>query len=199
MPLFWYLNLEHFTPTKQNYFIKYSHYFTHLFSWSNHIADIKKPLLKKGCRLTEAYWLLTRQTTHFRSRRSNQKLIVAKYTLPRFFGIIVQKLFNWVSIEASSSLEGRSAGRSDRHTAAILTAISISSSSISCPRIVLSSTSRASPACCICLSHCPKLPPLAASPKNGSNGSLPVNRTPNMTPKLNTSLLSVYLLSSKRN
>ncbi|KAJ6428451.1 hypothetical protein OIU84_023810 [Salix udensis] len=94
----------------------------------------------------------------------------------------------------SSSLEGLSAGISDRQTTAILTAMSISSSSTSSPRILLSSASLASPACCKCRSQGPKLPPLAVSPKNGSVGSLPVNKTPNIIPKLKTSLLSVYLL-----
>eukprot|EP00268_Persea_americana_P001793 TRINITY_DN10542_c0_g1_i2.p1 TRINITY_DN10542_c0_g1~~TRINITY_DN10542_c0_g1_i2.p1 ORF type:complete len:106 (+),score=9.29 TRINITY_DN10542_c0_g1_i2:357-674(+) len=94
----------------------------------------------------------------------------------------------------SSSLEGRSAGKSDKHTTAILTAISISSSSTSSPRRALSNPWRASPACCKCLSHLPKLPP-PDSLKNGSKGSLPVNRTPKITPKLKISLLSVYLLT----
>lgn len=109
----------------------------------------------------------------------------------------LQKLCSWVSMWTSSSLEGLSAGTSDRHLTAILIAISISSSSTSSPRILLSSTSRASPACCKCLSHCPKLTPLAGSPKNGSVGSLPVNKTPNIIPKLKTSLLSVYLFQTK--
>lgn len=78
-----------------------------------------------------------------------------------------QKLWSWVSIATSSSLDGRSAGKSDRHTIAILIAISISSSSISSPRMPLSNASRASPACCKCLSHRPKLPLPVSPAKNG--------------------------------
>lgn len=126
-------------------------------------------------------------TKSSKGMRLPQKLVKSILTF-------IQKLFSWVSIETSSSLEGRSAGKSDWHTTAILTAISISSSSTSSPRILLSNASRGSPACCRCRSHCPKLPPLDVSPKNVSFGSLPVNKTPNITPKLKTSLLSVYLL-----
>jgi hypothetical protein len=116
-----------------------------------------------------------------------------KLKIQRFYLHFLQKLCSWVSMWTSSSLEGLSAGQSDRQTTAILTAISISSSSPSSPRILLSSASRASPACCKCRSHCPKLPPLTASLKNGWVGSLPVSKTPNNIPKLKTSLLSVYL------
>lgn len=128
---------------------------------------------------------------------SLRKLQEQPRALWKDFEITSQKLFSCVSMETSSSLEGRSAGMSDRHTTAILTAINISPSSISSPKILLSSASLASPTCCKCRSHCPRLPPLPASPKNGSNGSLPVNRTPKITPKLKTSLLSVYLGHNK--
>ena len=133
-----------------------------------------------------------RQNPERNSPKNPNPRICGNWSLVNYLQFL-QKLCSWVSIGTSSSLEGRSAGKSDRQTTAILTAISISSSSTSSPRMLLSNASLASPACCKWRSHRPKLPPPAASLKNGSMGSLPVSRTPSMTPKLNTSLFSVYL------
>ena len=103
------------------------------------------------------------------------------------------KLWSCVSIATSSSLDGRSTGESERQTMATLIAISISSSSPSSPKMLLSSASFGSPDCCICRSHLAR-PPRPASPKKkGSVGSLPVSSTPRIMPRAYTSLLSVYL------
>lgn len=93
------------------------------------------------------------------------------------------KLWSCVSIATSSSLDGRSVGESERQTIAILMAISISSSSPSSPRMLLSSAAFGSADCCICRSHLAR-PPCPASPeKKESVGSLPVSSTPRIMPR----------------
>lgn len=108
--------------------------------------------------------------------------------------VINHKLWSCVSMATSSSLDGRSVGESERQTMATRMAISISSSSPSSPRMLLSSVSFGSADCCVCRSHLGRPPcPVLSPEKKESVGSLPVSSTPRIMPRAYTSLLSVYL------